>query len=77
MGWHIFGFFEVRQFFIFTVSKRTRMFELQRKSEVFFILKNGSIHKNRECLIWDREKLQICPKVAKMGSIIDWPQNRL
>jgi len=28
MGGHIFGFFGVRQFFIFTVSKRTRMFVL-------------------------------------------------
>ena len=28
MGSHIFGFFGVRQFFIFTVSKRTRMFVL-------------------------------------------------
>ena len=30
-------FFWVRQFFIFTVSKRTRMFVLQMKSKVFFI----------------------------------------
>ena len=37
MGSHIFGFFGVRQFFIFTVSKRTRMFVLQMKSKVFFI----------------------------------------
>ena len=37
MGSHIFGFFGVRQFFIFTVSKRTRMFVVQIKSEVFFI----------------------------------------
>ena len=29
--------FGVRQFFIFTVSKRTRMFALQMKSKVFFI----------------------------------------
>ena len=28
MGLHIFGFLGVRQFFIFTVSKRTRMFVL-------------------------------------------------
>ena len=28
VGSHIFGFFGVRQFFIFTVSKRTRMFVL-------------------------------------------------
>ena len=36
-GSHIFGFFRVRQFFIFTVSKRTRMFVSQMKSKVFFI----------------------------------------
>ena len=34
-GSHIFGFLGVRQFFIFTVSKCTRMFVL--KSKVFFI----------------------------------------
>ena len=32
-----FEFFGVRQFFIFTVGKRTRMFVLQMKSKVFFI----------------------------------------
>ena len=32
-----FGFFGVRQVFIFMVSKRTRMFVLQMKSKVFFI----------------------------------------
>ena len=37
MGSHTFGFFGARQFFIFTDSKRTRMFELQIKSKVFFI----------------------------------------
>ena len=32
------GFFGIKcQFFIFTVSKRTRMFVLQMKSKVFFI----------------------------------------
>ena len=30
-------FFGVKQFFIFTVSKRTRMFVLQMESKVFFI----------------------------------------
>ena len=34
---HIFDFLGVRQFFMFTVSKRTRMFVLPMKSEVFFI----------------------------------------
>ena len=37
MGLHIFGFFGVRQFFLFTVIKRTRMFVLQLKNKVFFI----------------------------------------
>ena len=37
MGSHIFGSFRVKQFFIFTVSKRTRMFVLQATSKVFFI----------------------------------------
>ena len=38
MGLHIFGCFGVRhEFFIFMVSKRTRMFALQVKSKVFFI----------------------------------------
>ena len=37
--------FGVRKIFIFTVSKRTRMFLLQVKSKVAsFNLKNGSIH---------------------------------
>ena len=51
MGSHIFEFFGVRQFFIFTVSKRNRMFVLQTKSKVFFFQSkkiNGSIHKNRK-----------------------------
>ena len=49
MGSHIFGFLGVRQFFMFTVSKHTRMFVLQMKSKVFFIQpKNGSINKNRK-----------------------------
>ena len=49
MGSHIFGFFGVRQFFIFTVTKRTRMFVLQMKSKVFFVQsKNGLIHKIRK-----------------------------
>ena len=37
MGSHIFEFLGERQFFIFTVSKRTRMFVPQMKSKVFFI----------------------------------------
>ena len=37
MGSHIVGFFEVGQFFIFTVSKRNRMFASQTKSKVFFV----------------------------------------
>ena len=49
MGSHIFGFLGVRKVFIFTVSKRTRMFILQMKSKVFLILsfdlKNGQFIK--------------------------------
>ena len=46
IGSHIFRFFGVRQFFIFTVSKCTRMFVLRMKCKVFFIeSKNGSIIK--------------------------------
>ena len=42
MGSHIFEFWGVRHwFFIFTVSKRTRMFALQMKSKVFFIQNDG------------------------------------
>ena len=37
MGLYIFLVFRVRQFFTFTVSKRTRMCLLQMKSKVFFI----------------------------------------
>ena len=36
-GRTFFGFLVVRQFFIFTASKRARMFVLQRKSKAFFI----------------------------------------
>ena len=45
-----FRIFGVRQFFIFMVSKCTRMFVLQMKSKVFFIHypKNGSINKNKK-----------------------------
>ena len=57
MGSHIFGFFGVRQFFIFTVSKRTRMFLARMKSKAgsSFNLENESIHKNRKWQSWDRE----------------------
>ena len=37
MGSHIIEFLEVGQFFIFTVSKRNRMFVPQTKSKVFFV----------------------------------------
>ena len=53
-GSQIFGFWGVTQFFIFLVSKRTRMFVLQVYSKVFFIkLKKKycrPIHKNRKLL---------------------------
>ena len=44
MGSHIFGFLWVRQLFLFTVSKRTRMFVLWVKIKLFFIHR---IHKWR------------------------------
>ena len=37
MGSHFFGLLGVRLFFIFTVSKRTRMFAPQTESKVVFI----------------------------------------
>ena len=51
MGSHIFGFFWVRQFFIFTVNKRTRMFVQQMKSKVFFIQS------------WDRENCIVAHRI--------------
>ena len=49
MGSHIFRFLGVSQFFIFTISERTRMFVLQVDSKVFYIqFKNGSIHRNKK-----------------------------
>ena len=61
---HMFGFLGVRQFFIFTVSKRTRMFctvdEVKCSS---FNLKNGSIRKNIYMgLSWDHENYIFAPK---------------
>ena len=52
------------QFFISTVSIRTRMFVLQMKPVKCFSfnLKNGSIHKNKVTKLRSR-KLHICPKV--------------
>ena len=44
MGSHIFGFLGVRQFLIFTVSKRTRMFVLPMKSKVFSIQSKKLFH---------------------------------
>ena len=68
---HIFGFLGVRQFFIFTVSKRTRMFVLQMKSKASFIQskKIGQFIKIEVTKLGSR-KLQICPKVTKIGSLI-------
>ena len=56
MGSHIFGFFWVKQFFIFTVSKRTRMYECLYCSVLHSILKMGQFI-----------KLEF--KVTKMGSL--------
>ena len=65
MGSHIFGFFGVRQFFIFTVSKRTRMFVLQMESKLFFnlILKMGPFIKLEfKVTKWDRENYLFAQK---------------
>ena len=72
MGSHIFGFFGVTQFFAFTVSKRTKMFVLQMKSKVFFIQskKKGRFVKIDSDSILGSRKLQIYPKVTKMGYTI-------
>ena len=70
-----FRIFGVRQFFIFMVSKCTRMFVLQMKSKVFFIHypKNGSINKNRKWLSWDRENYNWCVGWDLPCSIKDIP----
>ena len=60
--------FVVRQFSIFTVSKRTRVFVLQVKNKVFFI-QHEKIHKQKVTRLVSR-KLHVCPKVTKMRSII-------
>jgi len=69
MGSHIFGFYGVRQFFIFTVSKRTRMFVRQMKSKVLFV-QSKTVSQFIKIESGNREKLHICPKMTKMGSII-------
>jgi len=72
VGSHIFGFFGVRQFFILTVSKRTRIFVYCRWKVKCssFNQKNGSIHKKKKVTNSGSRKLHICPKVTKLGSII-------
>ena len=58
MGSHIFGFFGLRKFFIFTVSKKSVPECLYSRWKVkfsSFSLKDGSIHKHREWLSWDRK----------------------
>ena len=71
MGSHIFGFFKVRQFFIFTASKRTRMFVLQIKSKMFFIQskKMGQFIKIESDQV-GIAKITYLTKVTKMESII-------
>ena len=78
MGSHIFGFFGVRQFFIFTVSKRTRMFFAQMKSKAgsSFNLENESIHKNIESGKVGIGNMTYLPK-SDYDGVYNWPQNRL
>ena len=67
---HIFRFLRVRQF-IFTVSKHSRMFVLQKESEVFFIQSKKWVNSLKQKVTkLGQQKLPICPKVTKMGSII-------
>ena len=62
MGSHILGFFGVRQFFIFMVSKKVKCSS--------FNLKNGSIPKNRKCVSWDPENYMFAQTMTRMGSNI-------
>ena len=65
MGSHIFEFFGVRQFFIFTIGKRTRMFVLQMKSKVFFIQSKKWVNsKQQKVTELESRKWHICPKVT-------------
>ena len=66
-GWGMGG--GVIQFFILTVVKRTRMFVLQVKSKVLFMIYIRYIHKYKVTKFGSR-KLHVCPKNTKMGSII-------
>ena len=69
----IFGFFWVRQFFIFTVSKLDVSECLYCRWKVkcsSFSLKNGLIHKNRKWLSSDRQNYIFAQKWLRMGSII-------
>ena len=71
MGQHILEFFGVRQFFKFTVGKRTRMFVLQMKSKVFFIQPKKWVNSKQEKVTeLESRKLHICPKVTRVGCII-------
>ena len=78
-----FRIFGVRELFIFTVSKRTRIFVLQVKSKVFFIqfikkwvnsffddLFKGLIRQinKQKVTKLGSQKLNICPRVTNMGS---------
>ena len=65
--------FGVRQFFIFTVSKRTRMFVLQVKNKVFFI--QCKVRTYQKVTKLGSRKLRFCPKVTKMWSIIGYRIN--
>ena len=73
MGSHIFGFFGVRQFFIFTVSMQA----YQKCLYCRWKLKNGSIHKNRTWLSWGRENYNNIFAQSDKDGVFNWPQNRL
>ena len=70
MGSHILGFFGVRKFFIFTVSEKSVPECLYSRWKVKFCsfsLKDGSIHKHREWLTWDRKNYIFAQKWLRLG----------
>ena len=70
MGSNIFGFFGVRKFFIFTVSKKSVPECLYSRWKVTFSsssLKDGWVHKHRKWLSWDRKNYIFAQKWLRLG----------
>ena len=73
MGSHIFGFLGIRQFFLFTVSKSTRIFVTADETVkcCLFNLKLKWVNSEKwKVTKLGSQKLHIRTKVTKMGSII-------